>query len=49
MLVSRPNETPRACESLVRRLINERKSVRKIAITISVHNATIERLWATAA
>jgi hypothetical protein len=27
---------------LVRRLINERKSVRKIAITISVHNAAVD-------
>ena len=35
--------------NLVRRLINERKSVRKIVITISVHNATIDRLCATAA
>jgi IS30 family transposase len=38
-----------AKRALVRRLINERKSVRKIAITISVHNATIDRLWTTAA
>jgi hypothetical protein len=33
---------------LARRLINERKPVRKMAITVSVHNAIIDRLWATA-
>jgi DNA invertase Pin-like site-specific DNA recombinase len=47
--LGRPQKLNSEQINLVRRLINEGKSVREIADTFNVHTATIYRLSATAA